>query len=791
MKRLIVLLDHSFVNLKSLILIIVLSGGARIDAQEKHSVTGKLIEINSNQNVAFASVALIKASDSAPVSGTITDENGVFTISQAPTGNYRLFISAIGYKPVTQNINIINTGTVDVGTIVLQDTVILLKETVVIGERIKAKTETDKIIYFMTKKMLDASMNGTDVLKLIPGVQIDLMQNISLEGSRNIRIFVNGKERDASFISQLNPGLIDKVEIISKPSSDYDGNVTGAINIILKKDRNSGFSGQVFAEIPVSGSQVFLRPTYSLNYGYNKMNLYTSYKGELTYLDIHEKTFRKQYNENGTIEINSNQYVNQKNWSHRFNYGFDYYLSEQDQFNFYAFYNPSSRELDGYADSETTGSINKFWKAGKEDTDRNQSTYYSMYYKHDFDKKGSALIFEINNYNLKAESSTAYTPIENDYLQATQVNIVKPRQNEASLKMDYTSPAWNRLNFGSGIKGKYRILRDMNIPDFTYTEEIFAAYATFGYTQRNYDFHLGGRAEKSISILENTFNNPDFSFFPHFSFNYKLTSRQNIQLGYNRSIVRPEIYQLNPYLSIDDPYTVSKGNAFLVAELHNGFYFEHSVQIKGNYFTSRLFINDAHNAIDYLTFINDTNAFETQVNNLGKINQYGVQFSGTLKWGLATFTPYMKIFSLYTSGNSLAKQHGVEDRHNLAFDSGLSAVLSFKHEFSLSMIFQYSSPNNNIQSNSFSSALYFLSLDKTIKQRFKVGIVSALPFTKTFVYRGSEIDGPDFYSHYEGNIRISQPFCWFKVSYQFSTGKNRENINRSTEEINVMPKKGF
>ncbi len=91
----------------------------------------------------------------------------------------------------------------DAGTILLQDTAIMIKETVVVGERVKAKSETDKTTFFMTKKMLDASSTGTDVLKLIPGVQIDLMQNISLEGSRNIQIFVDGKERDGSFISQI------------------------------------------------------------------------------------------------------------------------------------------------------------------------------------------------------------------------------------------------------------------------------------------------------------------------------------------------------------------------------------------------------------------------------------------------------------------------------------------------------------------------------------------------------------------------------------------------------------
>lgn len=790
MKRLIPLSDPRIANMIALIFVILLVSVIEINAQIKQSITGKLIDINSNQAVSFASVAFIKATDSAPLGGTISDENGVFNIKPVVPGNYRLFISVIGYKPVTHDIHVITGDITDAGTIFLQDTAIMIKETVITSDKVKAKSETGKTTFFMTKKMLDASSTGVDVLKLIPGVQIDLMQNISLEGSHNIQILVDGKERDGSFISQLNPNQIDKVEIISKPASNYDGSSTGAINVILKKERNSGISGQVYAEIPTSGYQAFLHPSYSLNYGYNKFNLYTSYKGELTYFDQHEENLRKQFNDNGSVDFHSDQYVTQKNWSHRFNYGFDYFLNDRNQFNFYAFYNPFSSEWDGSAELKTSDSTDNYWKAQKEDTDKNQSTLYSLYYKHDFDNKG-VLTSEISNYNLKSENSTEYIPIENENMQAIRVNSVKPKQNDATIRIDFTSPVWNKFNIGTGVKAKYQFLQDRKVQDFAYTEEIFAAYASIGYKETKYDVNLGGRAEKSISILENNFNNSIFSFFPHANFNYKLTSRQNIQLSYNRTIKRPGLYQLNPYTSIDDPYTVSKGNPFLTAEMHNSFFLEHSIQFKGNYFTSRVFFNDVHNAIDNLTFINDTSAFETQVNNLGKMNQYGIQFLGTIKWGMATFNPYLQIFNLHSYGNSLAKQHKVEDRQNLAFNSGLSAILTFKHEFSLSLVFQYASPNNNIQSNNFSGALYLLSLEKTIKQNFKIGIESALPFIKTFTYHGSEINGSDFYSHYAGKIKISQPFCWFKLSYQFNSGNNRKKINRETEEIINLPKKGF
>jgi outer membrane receptor for ferrienterochelin and colicin len=128
--------------------------------------------------------------------------------------------------------------------------------------------------------MYDASDNGVDILNYIPGVQVDIMKNISLEGSQHIVILVDGKERDRNFLSQLNARQIDKVEIIDTPGSKYDADVTGVINIILKKDKASGIDGHLHLEVPTSKSAIYVFPDYSFNYSLRKLNLYTSYDGE-------------------------------------------------------------------------------------------------------------------------------------------------------------------------------------------------------------------------------------------------------------------------------------------------------------------------------------------------------------------------------------------------------------------------------------------------------------------------------------------------------------------------------
>jgi hypothetical protein len=275
---------------------------AELNAQLNISITGKVIEEKSKLPVPYATVGLMSTSEGSPhlIKGTISDENGAFTISTAERSNYKLRVSSVGYKMSTKNITISGSGIYDAGIIYLQDSTLLLEEAVVFGDRLRGKTENDRTIYFMNEKIISASGNTPDVLRHIPGIQVDLKQNISLEGSQDILLFVNGKERDKSYISQLNLSLIDRVEIMNTPPSNYDGNVSGVINIVLKKERDTGISGQFFTEIPTSKSIVYSFPTYSIQYGFKKINLYTSYNGEINFEDIDE-TYNRQIRSNGQV----------------------------------------------------------------------------------------------------------------------------------------------------------------------------------------------------------------------------------------------------------------------------------------------------------------------------------------------------------------------------------------------------------------------------------------------------------------------------------------------------------
>lgn len=791
MKSLKKMVHNQNLNVKMGWLLIAIFISTSLYAQNKSSIKGKIIEVKSNLPLPYATVRLLKISGKASqlVSGAISDETGSFNISQVQNGKYLLQVSSIGYKRETKDIDITSSGIIDAGTVFLHDSTLLIAEAVVIGERVKGKSEGDKTIYYINNKIIMASGNAPDVLRHIPGVQVDLKQNISLEGRQNILIYVDGKERDKSYISQLNPSQIDRVEVLNTPSSNYDGNVSGVLNIVLKKDKNVGVNGHIFSEIPTSNSVVYSFPTYSLNYNFKKVNLYTSYNGEINYEDIDEITNRQIWGTPPISNIYSVQHVRQKNLSHKFHYGVDYYLTSRDLLSFYGFYNPYSYEQDGNVVVQASGINSRTWNSQKEETDKNRNIFNSLYYKHQFKEQGREITIDISNAYFRSNNTTAYLN-QTEGASSSYINTENPRQTATSLKIDFTTPLSPESKLSAGLRAKIQNMYDKT-SGFNYNEQVYAFYGAFNYKKSKFDLNIGIRVEDAKSELTDEFNRSELSVLPYSIFQHKLNSKQNILFSYRRSINRPSMYYLNPYTYKDNPYSVSKGNSHLKPEFQDRIYLEHSIQFRANYVAYRIFYELKTDVINNLTFLKDGSVFETQVQNLGTIHQYGTQLLGSLKFGPLTFNPSIQLYRQSTLGNSIAKQYDVKDRNDLVLESGFSSILSFKNDFVFSIIFQYSTPKNNVQDKTFSDALYFISLDKTFKNNLKVGIASALTLVKTYIYQGSEIEAPNFSSIYSGNLKLPTVPLMLRISYQFNSGKNRDIIKRDKEDVITRKKSGL
>jgi hypothetical protein len=758
-------------------------------AQEYSSVSGKLENQVSMEAVSYANVSLFRLEDSKLTDAGFSDTTGHFYFSGIPEGNYRLQVNIIGYEEYKKEIVIHSKDNYDAGVIYLKENTYNPGETVVTAERVKGRSEKDKTTYFITAKMTEVSTNGLEVVKLIPGIRVDLRKNISLEGSDNILLLVDGKERDNNFVSQIRADMIDKVEIMSTPPAKYEATVTGVVNVILKKDEKSGTSGQINLEIPASGS-LYLHPDYNLSFVYSKLSLFTSYNGELIHFDQQENLDRRITKTDGVIEAGTKQQLEQRLWSHRFHYGFDYSPGKNFQVSVYGYYNPYSQKYEGKA--EVTGNLtDTTWMASRASANISRSAFNSVFFKKKFDEKGSTLELDLSNYIFSGKNSDTYIPISDGNETGSLRNESHPEMKATTFKTDLNIAAGENSNLSAGIRLRSQQMEDAKASGFDYTEKTFAAYSSVGVNRAGYEWTLGFRVEKSLSELKNSFSRSYLSLLPSATLNLKLKQDMSLKIAVSRTISRPNLYQLNPYVSFDDPYTMHSGNPLLSPEIRTSAFIEYNRKIGSNFLSTRLFYNRNSDVISNLTRINETPVFETTIFNSGTIHQSGIQLSGTFKaGGMFNFIPYLRLYDNYCEANHLAESYFVKNRNQLVYEPGVSAIAAFKHDINLSMSFQYSSPRNSIQWKSFGDALYFISLEKTFKKSFKASIVSGLPLTKCFIYQGSEASGPEFNSRYEGVVLVRNFMLSFKLNYQFRYGRTGEKINQRGDDAEV-PAKGI
>ncbi len=818
----------------TLALITLLSMVSHARAQVK--VQGVLKCETEAEAHAFGTIALLSARDTSLVSGTISDADGRFFLT-VPSDyiNELLFlrISYVGYEAMDIPLEPGGGAGYELGFICLNRLLHEMDEFVFVGERISAAGGQTKTTYFLNKKMYDASFTGGDVLRFIPGVQVDLMQNISMEGSQAVAIMVNGRERDAAFVRQLDAAQIDKIEVVHHPGSRYEAGVSGVINIILKEPE-VGLRAFVNAEIPTSSSEVYIFPNYGIQYTKGRFNLSSSYTGEVSRMNRMDANLRNFSNGSGTTSLRSTMELRQDHWSHRFNVGLDFMMNEKTQFNVYGFLNPYSRENSGTVVMQTTVDAmdEGQWTASKQDTDKNMLGFASVYFEHKI-QPGSVFTVDAGYYHLRAENTTAYIP-ENpmegflaagtepalpanplrpagsaagegmDLLYGGHTNTLKPTQHTMYAKADFSAPISGSFGIEAGGRGNLRKMQDLASDGFSYREQVVAAYAAINYSKGKLSARAGLRSEYARNEwmgLQTGLTRDEWTgdsrsastaLLPHISVGFKPAPSQNLQLTCRQSLRRPMIYELSPTPTMDDPWSVGAGNPLLVPEKRSLLSANHSIMAGNTFIATQLFYHHFADAINPASFINENGQFETQMHNLGDITQYGLQLSGSLNLHPAiAINPYVRVFQVDARPNSLAGDLGITALKKVSYETGLSVIAKLHERLTASFASQYFSPITDLQQVTFSNMLYFVSLEKSFRNNWRVGVTSALPLQRSFTYHGTSLDGPDIYRHAEGNILMSAVPLWIKVNYQFNSGKRVRTINREIENFEAKPKIGF
>lgn len=308
-------------------------GGQRSGMSTSATVTGRVLDSDTGDSIASATVAVWRSRDESLATGAVTENNGVFTIEGLRGGRYYIVISFVGYA--SKRIDDVEVGgeTVDLGTIEIEPDVAALGEVQVAANRAQVQVQIDRTVYNTADDPASAGGTATTVLETIPSVDVDVDGNISLRGSGNVAVLINGRPAPVSadflpiFLQQLPAGSIEKVEVMPNPSAKFEPDgMGGIINIVLKSNTDLGLGGAITVGGDTQG-------------GYNGNGLLTYGNGPLSMSASYG--FRQRERNGGGNSFRINRYLtpstfldqeeddNRSGASHFGNLSVDYSLSRQ------------------------------------------------------------------------------------------------------------------------------------------------------------------------------------------------------------------------------------------------------------------------------------------------------------------------------------------------------------------------------------------------------------------------------------------------------------------------------
>jgi len=228
-----------------------------VQAQSGNSISGRLIDKDSEEPVPLANVRILRQSDSTFVTGKESDENGRFIIPVS-RGNYIVQISYIGYQNEYRNVQVTTEQpSVQLGNITLSSDNILLSETVVTAKAPEIVVRGDTLEYNADSYKVTESAVVEDLLKKMPGVEIDAEGKITVNGKEITKILVDGEEffsDDPKVASKNLPAkMVDKLQVLERRSEQAqmtgfdDGEEENVINLTVRPGMKEGLFGNAFA----------------------------------------------------------------------------------------------------------------------------------------------------------------------------------------------------------------------------------------------------------------------------------------------------------------------------------------------------------------------------------------------------------------------------------------------------------------------------------------------------------------------------------------------------------------
>jgi len=774
-------------------------------SQSNYNISGTVLDTEGLPQIG-ASVALHNPSDSSVITGGVTKVGGNFKF-EAKSGNYYIRITSVGMEPkVIDNINL--SSDLKLGVIKIEQSSVLTDEVLVTADKSIMELKLDKRIYNVNKDASNIGRNGSEILDNIPSVNVDPEGNVSLRGSGNVQILLNGKQsglvsNDPESIKQLMGDMIDKIEIITNPSARYDAQgEVGIINIVLKKKQEAGYNGNFELRTGYPDNHAI---SVSSNYRSETMNLFGSVGADYRKAPGSGYTDQTFYVYDTFNFTNTDLDRTRGGLGLNLNIGSDFYLDDENTLTFAGNLRLGDRLNESdltYTDYLPSGDIYRVTTRDDDETETKNDIEFNLTYEKIFDgNKDHVLKFD-SRYEQDKDIE------QSDILESNSLsnnNIVQESYNleferNQLYQLDYIYPFSDDGKFEAGAKANLRkidndywVKQDVGEGlefldgfnnNFVYYENIIAAYIMAGNQLGDFGWQLGVRSEYSditTELLKTDYRNQrDYlNFFPSAHFNYKLNEQNSLQASYSSRIQRPWFRRLMPFSSFTDSRNIWGGNPDLNPEYTDSYELGYLYNWEAGSILSNVYYRHSTDIIQSVTYIDSTGITQIRPSNIGIQDAYGVEFN--LSNDITDWWNTNINFNLYTSTIT-----GNESVYNLnsdyfSWNTRFSSKMKFSG-YNFQLTANYRAPEDTPQGENLSMWWLDFGISKDILDNNATITLSGQDVFSTRLRR-SVVNGETFSRINEHQWRKGQVTLTFNYRINQAKQKQRSSFDGDSGDM--------
>ncbi len=782
--------------------------------KNKVKVTGKVFEKVTKQPLEYATISIMAPNDTKVIAGGITNPKGEFEVAVAP-GTYDIKVEFISFKSTEIKQKSIQDDT-NLGVVNLSEDAAQLNEVVVRAEKSTVEIKLDKKVYNVGQDMLVKGGTVSDVLDNVPSVSVDSEGNVSLRGSDNIRILIDGRPSQAINVAealrQLPADAIEKVEVITNPSARYDAEGgSGIINIVLKKGKNQGFNGTFIAS---TGLPETYGVSANVNYKTEKLNYFTTAGYNYRTNEGGGLTNTSYYNADGSPK----GYLDEDRDTKRIRDGFNARAGVEWSLTPTTFWTNAINYQKNTGDDRDLINYNNF--------DAARAFTGSTYRLNNTDTGSENIEFTSNlikNFNDKGHKLTADLSVSRNTDDSDGIITASPNfnttlndqvQKQVLLQADYVLPLGKGSQFEAGYKGSFgdlnneyyvtdeNYVKDPNKSNtLEYKENINALYAQYGLKVNKFSYLFGLRWEDTniqVNLLDNSvFNTKKYNnLFPSAFISYEISDQSNLTASYSKRLTRPRGRFMNPALNYSSNINIFQGNPDLDPSLTDKYDVGYIKRWEKVTFTTSAYFENTKDVFSFVRTPNGDNVDGIPVIlsrpiNLGKEQKYGFEFTFNytpFKWWKlnSNFNLYnVKTTgeNTYTDTNGNVVVQNLDNQANTWFARASSKItLPYKIDWQLNGTYngeQKTAQGKNLDQFSMNTALSKDILKDKATIAFNISDIFNSRIMRSYTYLQNDATLESQKSYSEMQFRKRQ----FNLSFTY-----RFNKPKSERDRNAQPK---